>query len=126
MSNEVNFQNIISHAKEYGFVFQSSEIYDGLAAVYDYGQAGVELRRNLRDYLLLFYVNMLDVDTITVTILEPEAAKELDKLESRKLIRIDKLSKKKKRDRVFGSMKGLVIHIADEFNAPMEDFKDYM
>jgi glycyl-tRNA synthetase len=42
------FQNIISHAKEYGFVFQSSEIYDGLQAVYDYGQNGVELKNNLR------------------------------------------------------------------------------
>src|SRR5215217_2417937 len=44
------FQAIISHCKEYGFVFQSSEIYDGLSAVYDYGQWGVELKRNIRDY----------------------------------------------------------------------------
>ena len=44
------FQQVISHAKEYGFVFQSSELYDGLSAVYDYGQYGVELRRNIRDY----------------------------------------------------------------------------
>ena len=43
-------QAIISHCKEYGFVFQSSEIYDGLSAVYDYGQWGVELKRNIRDY----------------------------------------------------------------------------
>ncbi len=42
------FQRIISHSKEYGFVFQSSEIYDGLQAVYDYGQNGVELKNNLR------------------------------------------------------------------------------
>lgn len=38
------FKKIVSHAKEYGFVFQSSEIYDGLSAVYDYGQNGVELK----------------------------------------------------------------------------------
>ncbi len=44
------FKNIISHAKEYGFIFQSSEIYDGLSAVYDYGQNGAELKKNIRDY----------------------------------------------------------------------------
>lgn len=43
------FQKIISHAKEYGFVFPSSEIYDGLAAVYDYGQNGVELKNNIKN-----------------------------------------------------------------------------
>lgn len=42
------FPKIVSHAKEYGFVFQSSEIYDGLGAVYDYGQLGVELVNNLK------------------------------------------------------------------------------
>src|ERR1051325_2840120 len=44
------FQAIISHCKEYGFVFQSSEIYDGLSAVYDYGQWGSELKKNIKDY----------------------------------------------------------------------------
>src|SRR5450432_2359144 len=44
------FQAIISHCKEYGFIFPSSEIYDGLSAVYDYGQYGSELKRNIRDY----------------------------------------------------------------------------
>ena len=44
------FQAIISHAKEYGFVFPSSEIYDGLSAVYDYGPYGAELKKNIRDY----------------------------------------------------------------------------
>ena len=50
MANENKLQAIIGHAKEYGFVFPSSEIYDGLGAVYDYGQWGVELKRNIRDY----------------------------------------------------------------------------
>jgi len=50
MANEKNLQNIIAHCKEYGFVFPSSEIYDGLSAVYDYGQYGAELKRNIRDY----------------------------------------------------------------------------
>ncbi|MDA3614968.1 glycine--tRNA ligase [Polluticaenibacter yanchengensis] len=43
------FQNLISHAKEYGYIFQSSEIYDGLSAVYDYGQNGAQLKKNIRD-----------------------------------------------------------------------------
>jgi len=43
-------KQIISHTKEYGFIFPSSEIYDGLSAVYDYGQNGVELKNNLRTY----------------------------------------------------------------------------
>src|SRR6476660_3474131 len=49
-TNEELFKSIISHAKEYGFIFQSSEIYDGLSAVYDYGQNGAELKKNIRDY----------------------------------------------------------------------------
>src|SRR5688572_579998 len=44
------FKNIISHSKEYGFIFPSSEIYDGLSAVYDYGQYGAELKKNIREY----------------------------------------------------------------------------
>lgn len=51
MATDINrFQAIISHCKEYGFIFQSSEIYDGLSAVYDYGQWGSELKKNIRDY----------------------------------------------------------------------------
>lgn len=50
MANDKKLQDIIGHCKEYGFVFPSSEIYDGLGAVYDYGQYGVELKRNIRDY----------------------------------------------------------------------------
>jgi len=50
MNNEDLFKNIISHSKEYGFIFPSSEIYDGLSAVYDYGQNGAELKKNIREY----------------------------------------------------------------------------
>lgn len=49
MAVQKNLQDIIAHAKEYGFVFPSSEIYDGMGAVYDYGQWGVELKKNIRD-----------------------------------------------------------------------------
>lgn len=50
MANDNKLQSIIAHCKEYGFIFQSSEIYDGLGAVYDYGQYGAELKKNIRDY----------------------------------------------------------------------------
>jgi glycyl-tRNA synthetase len=49
MSTESVFAKIIAHAKEYGYIFQSSEIYDGLSAVYDYGQYGAQLKKNIRD-----------------------------------------------------------------------------
>jgi glycyl-tRNA synthetase len=50
MSQEDVFKKLISHCKEYGFIFPSSEIYDGLSAVYDYGQYGVELKNNIKKY----------------------------------------------------------------------------
>jgi glycyl-tRNA synthetase len=49
-NQDTTFKNVISHAKEYGYIFSSSEIYDGLNAVYDYGQNGVELKKNIREY----------------------------------------------------------------------------
>ena len=49
-TKEDNLKAIISHAKEYGYVFQSSEIYDGLSAVYDYGQMGAELKKNIKQW----------------------------------------------------------------------------
>ena len=61
-----SFKNIIAHAKEYGFVFPSSEIYDGLSAVYDYGQNGVELKNNIKEYwwksMTLFNDNIVGID----------------------------------------------------------------
>ena len=67
MANDQNkFQAIISHAKEYGFVFPSSEIYDGLQAVYDYGQWGSELKKNIKDYwwdsMTRMYENIVGID----------------------------------------------------------------
>ena len=59
-------KNVISHAKEYGFVFPSSEIYDGLSAVYDYGQNGVELKNNIKEYwwkfMTLLHENIVGLD----------------------------------------------------------------
>lgn len=61
------FKKIISHSKEYGFVFPSSEIYDGLSAVYDYGQNGVELKNNLKKYwwdsMVLLHENVVGIDS---------------------------------------------------------------
>lgn len=60
------FKNVLSHAKEYGFVFQSSEIYDGLSAVYDYGQNGAELKKNIREYwwksMVQMHENIVGID----------------------------------------------------------------
>ncbi|TWP24365.1 glycine--tRNA ligase [Apibacter muscae] len=49
-SQEDALKKVVAHAKEYGFVFPSSELYDGLSAIYDYGQNGVELKNNLKQY----------------------------------------------------------------------------
>ncbi len=66
-NNEELFKKIISHAKEYGFVFPSSEIYEGLSAVYDYGQYGVELKNNIRDYwwksMVQYHENIMGLDS---------------------------------------------------------------
>lgn len=60
------FKKIVSHCKEYGFVFPSSDIYDGLGAVYDYGQMGVELKNNIKQYwwqsMVLLHENIVGID----------------------------------------------------------------
>lgn len=67
MAQEDVFKKIVSHCKEYGFVFPSSEIYDGLAAVYDYGQNGVELKNNIKQYwwqsMVLLHENIVGIDS---------------------------------------------------------------
>ncbi|MCL2417492.1 MAG: glycine--tRNA ligase [Bacteroidales bacterium] len=66
-SHEEQFKKLIAHAKEYGFIFPSSEIYDGLAAVYDYGQYGVELKNNIRQYwwksMVQMHENVVGLDS---------------------------------------------------------------
>ena len=58
MPTEDQFKKIISHAKEFGFIFPSSEIYDGLSATYDYGQNGVELKNNIKKYWWMSMVQL--------------------------------------------------------------------
>lgn len=66
MNQDELFKQIISHAKEYGYIFPSSEIYDGLSAVYDYGQYGAELKKNIRDYwwksMVQMHENIVGID----------------------------------------------------------------
>lgn len=61
------FKKVISHAKEYGYVVQSSEIYDGLGAVYDYTQNGSELKKNIKDYwwkaMVQLHENIVGIDS---------------------------------------------------------------
>ncbi len=65
-SQEDVFKKLVAHCKEYGFVFPSSDIYDGLAAVYDYGQNGVELKNNIKKYwwdsMILLHENIVGID----------------------------------------------------------------
>jgi glycyl-tRNA synthetase len=66
LTGEDLFKNVISHAKEYGYIFPSSEIYDGLSAVYDYGQYGAELKKNIREYwwksMVQMHENIVGID----------------------------------------------------------------
>ena len=67
MTQEEVFKNLTAHCKEYGFVFQSSEIYDGLSAVYDYGQNGVVLKNNIKRYwweaMTRLHENIVGIDS---------------------------------------------------------------
>lgn len=58
MAQDDKLKKVIAHSKEYGFVFPSSEIYDGLSAAYDYGQLGVELKNNIKAYWWTAMVRM--------------------------------------------------------------------
>ena len=67
MAQEEIFKKLIAHSKEYGYIFPSSEIYDGLGAVYDYGQYGVELKNNIKKYwwdsMVLLHENIVGLDS---------------------------------------------------------------
>jgi glycyl-tRNA synthetase len=64
--SEEIFKKIIAHSKEYAFIYPSSEIYDGLSAVYDYGAYGAELKNNIRAYwwqaMTYLHQNIVGID----------------------------------------------------------------
>jgi glycyl-tRNA synthetase len=133
MANENKLQDIIGHCKEYGFVFPSSEIYDGLGAVYDYGQYGVELKRNIRDYWWRSMTQMHDniVGLDAAIFMHPTVWKAsghvdnfsdpmIDNKDSKKRYRVDHLIEgfvenldKEKADAMIASMEALLA--ADDF-----------
>ena len=61
MAKDDQFKKVVSHAKEYGYIFGSSEIYDGLSAVYDYAQNGVELKKNILNLLKIILKHLIKV-----------------------------------------------------------------
>ena len=67
MEEVESLKKIVSHSKEYGFVIPSSEIYEGLSAVYDYAHNGVLLKNNIRDYwwksMVQINQNIIGVDS---------------------------------------------------------------
>lgn len=105
MANEQNLlPSIISHCKEYGFIFPSSDIYDGLSAVYDYGQWGVELKKNIKDLwwksMVYMHENIVGIDS--AIFMHPTIWKAsghvdnfsdpmIDNLDSKKRYRVDHL-----------------------------------
>ena len=66
------------------------------------------------------------METYTIEILEPKAKKLLDDLANLNLIKFQEATKPQRKERKFGSMKGLVKNIAEDFDAPLEDFKEYV
>ena len=67
MAQDDQFKKVVAHSKEYGFIFQSSEVYDGLAAVYDYGPYGAELKNNIKNYwwkaMVQMHENIVGIDS---------------------------------------------------------------
>ena len=67
MSQDDKFKKLVAHCKEYGFIFQSSEVYDGLSAEYDYGPNGVELKNNIKNYwwqsMVQMHENIVGLDS---------------------------------------------------------------
>ncbi len=134
MPNETNnFQELISHCKEYGYIFQSSELYDGLSAVYDYGQNGAQLKKNLRDTwwksMTQLQDNIVGIDAaIFMHPLTWKASGHVDNFsdpmidnkDSNKRYRVDHLIEafaetldKEKSDEILGKMEELISH--DDF-----------
>ena len=70
----MNLEKIVNHAKQYGFVFQGSEIYGGLANTWDYGPLGVELKNNIKKAWLKKFVqeNKYNVGMDSAILMNPK------------------------------------------------------
>jgi len=123
------FKNVVSHTKEYGFVFQSSEIYDGLSAVYDYGQLGSELKNNLKTYwwksMVQLNENIVGIDS--AIFMHPKVWKAsghvdgfadpmIDNKDSKKRYRADNLLE----DKIVRYIKDGKVEKADKLQSDME------
>ncbi len=141
MANETNiFAELIAHCKEYGYIFQSSEIYDGLSAVYDYGQNGAQLKKNIRDYwwksMTQLHENIVGIDA--AIFMHPTTWKAsghvdnfsdpmIDNKDSKKRYRVDHLIEdfahnlmEEAKTEVFGSIEEVVKMDNDELNIELE------
>ncbi len=134
-NNEDLFKNIISHSKEYGFIFQSSEIYDGLSAVYDYGQNGAELKKNIREYwwksMVQLHENIVGIDA--AIFMHPTTWKAsghvdafsdplIDNKDSKKRYRADQLIEgfvEKQEDKINKEVEKAAKRFGETFNAEM-------
>jgi glycyl-tRNA synthetase len=110
-----NLPAIIAHCKEYGFIFPSSEIYDGLSAVYDYGQWGVELKKNIKDlwWKSMVYMNENIVGIDSAIFMHPSIWKASGHVDNFSDPMIDNLDSKK-RYRVDHLIEGFVEEMANE------------
>ena len=123
------FKKLIAHCKEYGFIFQSSEVYDGLSAVYDYGPNGVELKNNIKEYwwkaMVQMHENIVGIDA--AIFMHPKTWKAsghvdafndplIDNKDSKKRYRADQL--------VEGAMDKIEAKITKEVNKAKKRFGD--
>ncbi|MGI8951226.1 MAG: glycine--tRNA ligase [Chitinophagaceae bacterium] len=141
LQQENHLQAIIAHAKEYGFIFPGSEIYDGLSAVYDYGPYGSELKKNIRDYwwktMTQLHENIVGIDA--AIFMHPTTWKAsghidnfsdpmIDNLDSKKRYRVDhliethadKLATEGKKEEEFALLKNMDELLAREDYSSLE------
>ena len=144
MSTENNLQAIIAHAKEYGFVFQSSEIYDGLSAVYDYGPYGSELKKNIKDFwwksMTQMHENIVGIDA--AIFMHPTTWKAsghvdnfsdpmIDNKDSKKRYRVDHLIEERLSNlfgiavNISGKLSDIHLLTNDEIDSLLKDNPDY-
>src|SRR5580693_373682 len=131
MANQSNrFQAIISHCKEYGFIFPSSEIYDGLSAVYDYGEWGSELKKNIKDHwwkcMTQLHENIVGIDA--AIFMHPTTWKAsghvdnfsdpmIDNKDSKKRYRVDHLIESRIQELESAGQKEIADHLSKEMDA---------